>query len=144
MSDQEYRQLHEQAVAAGRKAAEAAIPTPMVVYERVNPFDDSSAIKTMYPPVMEGPCGFAWVNIRDARKGFARWAKQAGVGRHDSYEGGVTIWVSAYGQSMQRKEAHAYAYAGGVARGRDQGVCFVPDGLREGSVSGERGKEAEG
>ena len=104
-----YEALHEAAHRAGMEAGNGAIPQPMVVVE-AGIFDEPIPGGNRWT-VPEGVCGFAWINIRDARKGFARWAKKVGVGRTDRYFGGVTIWVSAFGQSMTRKEAYALAYA---------------------------------
>ncbi len=41
---------------------------------------------------------------------FARFLKAAGLARKAVY-GGVSVWVSAYNQSMERKEAYAHAFA---------------------------------
>lgn len=94
--------------------------------------------------VADGPCGFAWVNVK-AEKGeagqvarkFMSWLKggvstkypvetafgvygtdaqawnQVAVNRPrtDGYYGGVSIWVGGFGQSVQRKEAYANAFA---------------------------------
>lgn len=99
--------------AAGMAAGKAHEPTPMHVVERANPFDDSSPVVRQYEPVMGGVCGFAWVCLGDARKGLARAAKQV-FGRaygSSSYYGGAYVWVHHFGQSMERKEAYAHAFA---------------------------------
>jgi hypothetical protein len=115
--DAEFQSLHDKAHAAGMAAGEAAVPAVMHLVERENPFDDSSRVVQRYVEP-EGPCGFAWINIRPGNSPFAIWAKKQGrPGRPDwelarkSYYGGVDIWVSEFGQSMQRKEAYARAYA---------------------------------
>ena len=97
----DFRALYEKAEAAGRAAAEAAVPTPMVVSEHTG--------KSWY--VGEGVCGFAWVKVRPGNSPFARWLRKTGKVRGAAYGGGVDIWISAYGQSMARKEAHARAMA---------------------------------
>jgi len=61
--------------------------------------------------VADGVCGFAWVNVKPGTSKFARWLKATGKARTDSYYGGVTIWVSDFGQSMQKKEIFARALA---------------------------------
>ena len=38
-------------------------------------------------------------------------AKKEGIGKTDSFEGGYMIWISAYNQSLQKKEAYAVAFA---------------------------------
>lgn len=114
----DFSDLHARADAAGKAAAEAHRPTPMHVVQRENPFDDSSPIVRRYAPVMDGVCGFAWINIRPGNSPFANWAKkQSRPGRPDwelarkSYHGGVDIWVSDYGQSYELKLAYARGYA---------------------------------
>lgn len=102
--------LVERAEAAGHAAAMGSTPTPMVVSEHENMFNDASPVKKAYY-VPDGVCGFAWVNVRPGTSRLAKYLKETGKGRTDSYEGGVKVWVSAYGQSMTRKEAYAHAYA---------------------------------
>lgn len=57
------------------------------------------------------PCGFAWIKVRPANSPFANWLKKNGHVRGVAYHGGVDIWVHEFGQSMQRKEAFAHAFA---------------------------------
>jgi len=90
-------------------AGQAATPTPMVVAQHKDPFDDSSPIVEAWH-VPEGPCGFAWVRVRPGTCSFAKWLVKEGHARK-AYEGGVMIWCSAFGQSIQRKEAWAEALA---------------------------------
>lgn len=106
----DWQQLHDIAHEAGMKAAEAHTPTPMRVIQRQNPLDPHSPIARDYGTVNEGVCGFAWVVIRPATTSFARWLKAQRIGRN-GYGGGVHIWVSQFGQSMERKEKYAAAYA---------------------------------
>jgi len=84
--------------AAGLTAAATVVPVPMVV----SGFESS--------PVMDGVCGFAWVNIHPGTSPAARYAKKY-LGARAAYEGGMQIWVSAYNQSMTRKSAYASAFA---------------------------------
>jgi hypothetical protein len=96
--DAKHADLYARADAAGRAAAEACTPTPMVVsgYEST--------------PIMGGVCGFAWVTVRPGNSSFAKWLKSKGA-RIDSYAGGMQLWISAYGQSMALKQAYAEAFA---------------------------------
>jgi hypothetical protein len=59
--------------------------------------------------VADGVCGFAWVSFA-GNTPFGRWANKHGIARKH-YPKGLCLWVSAYNQSMQRKEAYAEAYA---------------------------------
>jgi hypothetical protein len=97
-----YRDLINRAEAAGRAAADAITPTPMIVRNDMT--------GETYAPVMGGVCGFAWIKIKPATTKFARWMKKEGIAR-TAYGGGLDIWISGYGQSMERKEAYAYAMA---------------------------------
>jgi rhamnogalacturonyl hydrolase YesR len=57
-----------------------------------------------------GMCGFAWVVVKGANKGFGHWLLKSGRARK-SYYGGAEIWVSEFGQSYERKAAMASAMA---------------------------------
>lgn len=105
----EFQKLWDKAVAAGQAAGSAHNPTPIRVFERTNPFNDNSPVKTDYGVYNEGVCGFAWVIVKPGTSAFARWLKTQGHARTDSYYGGVSIWISDYNQSYERKEAHAQA-----------------------------------
>lgn len=119
-TEQEARALHQRAHAAGRAAGEAAVPTPMVWGRPSTPFGtDVAEVKGIH---MEGPCGFAWVHLPKATSSFARRMIAAGLARK-AYGGGANIWVRGHEQSMERKEAHAQAYAAVL---REAGItCYV-------------------
>ena len=97
------------ASAAGKAAGEAAKPQAMMVVQPSNPLNDNSVPKAMWH-VPEGVCGFAWVKVSPGNSPFANWLKKNKLARK-SYHGGVDIWISDFGQSMERKEACAYAMA---------------------------------
>lgn len=108
LSPVEYEALHRKAHAAGYAAGLAALPTPMVVQRHAHPLDDSSPVVQQWR-VDEGACGFAWV-WTPGDTPFARWARRQRLfGSH--YGGGVALWVRHFGQSVERKEAYADAYA---------------------------------
>lgn len=104
-----------EAVAAGEAAAAATVPRPMTVYEANLDDTPKAGGKAWFVP--SGLCGFATIHVRPATSAFARWAKKAGVGRTDSYYGGLSIYVHAkcatgpYSQSVEIKEAWARAAA---------------------------------
>jgi hypothetical protein len=87
-----YRLAHE----SGLSAAELCVPTPMKVVG--------------FSVVMDGLCGFAWVQIPDARRGFARWVVRSGHGR-PGYRGGARISAARLSQSIDRAVAYAKAFA---------------------------------
>lgn len=85
-----------EAYEAGVAAGSACVPEPMHIVG--------------YEPISEGVCGFAWVTIRPGNCKAANYAKKT-FGYRPAYGGGVSYWVSEYGQSYERKIAFARAYA---------------------------------
>lgn len=112
----EHEALFERAWKAGTEAAEALTPTPMVVASPRNLLGsltgNGGGIDTSKPVyvVNSGVCGFAWVNVNPGNSSFARWLVKTGRARKH-YNGGVNINVGGYGQSLEKKEAHASAAA---------------------------------
>jgi hypothetical protein len=104
--DETFQALLDVAHDRGRLAAELKVPTPMIVTGT-----GLDGVKHTYPPVMDGVCGFAWVNVSPCTTSFGRWLKRAGIVDRRAYHGGYDLWISDYGQSMERKEAHAQAVA---------------------------------
>jgi hypothetical protein len=107
----QFEELYAKADAAGRAAVEKATVIPMVVGTATSLFGNEIDRSKPTYFVEGGPCGFSWVNLKPGNCKFANWLKATRRARTDSYYGGVTIWVSEYGQSMQRKEAYATAFA---------------------------------
>lgn len=105
-----FRNILNEAQEAGKKAALALTPIPMVVGEAKSILSDEIDYTKPTYYVADGVCGFAWVNITPGTSAFARWLKKEGLA-HKSYDGGVNIWISDYNQSLQKKEAHAEAMA---------------------------------
>ena len=97
---QAFNDIVEKAYEAGIAAGYRARPIPMYVISQGIPIDR----------IDDGACGFAWVTVRPANSSFAIWAKKQGLMR-PMYGGGVTYWVSVFGQSVDRKAAFAGAYA---------------------------------
>jgi fermentation-respiration switch protein FrsA (DUF1100 family) len=106
----DFQELYDRARAAGYEAVAQLNVAPMVVQKHTDPLNDNSPVVQSWV-VEGGPCGFAWVNIKPGNCSFANWLKKNKLARSDSYYGGVTVWVSEFGQSMARKEAFAYAFA---------------------------------
>ena len=104
----EIARIYREAVAAGKAAGNAATPTPMVVRQHASPLDDASPVTRAWH-VPEGVCGFAWVTVGgNTQMGrYMRTVKGHGPG----YPKGVAYRVGDHGQSLTRKEAHAYAFA---------------------------------
>jgi len=92
--------LERIAHAAGIKAGRECRPIPMIV---------STASGIEIECVDDGACGFAWVAFA-GNTAWGRWAKKQGIAR-SNYPSGLCIWVSEFGQSVDRKSAFASAYA---------------------------------
>jgi hypothetical protein len=97
---QEFDRLYLEAWMAGRDAARACRPRPMVVTTEEGDWLDI---------VDDGMCGFGWVNV-PGNTSFGRWLVKTGKAR-PGYPKGLEIWISDYGQSYERKAAHAGAMA---------------------------------
>lgn len=54
-------------------------------------------------------CGFAWIAFA-GNTAWGRWAKAQGLASK-AYPSGLSIWVSDFGQSYDRKLAYARGYA---------------------------------
>lgn len=123
MAKNSFQELWNAAQAAGRQAAEACSPSPVIVFE-ANGLSNEPLPGGRSWRIPEGACGFAWIRVRPGNSAFARWLKQQGLGRTDRYAGGVTVSISAYNQSVERKEAHAHAAAKVL---RDAGIKAFAD-----------------
>ena len=100
----------DEALAAGKAAGEAAIPDPMVVVE-ADPLTGNKLDGGRSWQVNDGPCGFAWVKFYGlGNHSFGKWLLKQGVARK-AYPSGLQIWISAFNQSLVRKEACARAMA---------------------------------
>ena len=103
--------VYADAHAQGVKAGNACSPTPMIVGTPTTPLGNDIDYEKDVHYVSDGACGFAWVNIKPARGKFVKFLKDNNIGRKDSYYGGYTVWVSGFGQSLDRKTAYARAFA---------------------------------
>jgi hypothetical protein len=106
-----FQELYDKADAAGKAAASACKPTPMLVGSAKSLFSNEIDYSQPVDYVADGVCGFAWVNLKPGNSPFANWLKKNKLARKDEYYGGVTIWVHDYNQSMDRKSAYAGAFA---------------------------------
>jgi hypothetical protein len=104
-----FEEAYNEANRAGFAAGEMSKPVPMMVVEHSDPLNDASLPKAMWH-VPQGACGFAWVKVSPGNSSFAKWLVKNKLARK-SYYGGVEISISAHGQSIERKEAHARAMA---------------------------------
>lgn len=94
---------------AGKVAVQAASITPMIVQHRANPLDDTSAVQRQWL-VNDGVCGFASVIVKPANCKFAKYLQAQGLASKHYY-GGMSMSVRDFNQSLQKKEAYAYAFA---------------------------------
>lgn len=112
-----FRSIVHLADAAGKAAVTKATVVPMVVGEETSLFSGELDYSKPTYFVEDGVCGFAWVSVTPQHKGNTRLGKeerfvleQNGF-RKDVYGKAYTLWISAYNQSMQKKEAYATAFA---------------------------------
>jgi hypothetical protein len=103
-----FEEIYNAARTAGLIAGNAANPAPMIVRDADVLTGQPLADGRKYI-VADGVCGFAWVHVK-GNTAFGRWARKAGHAR-SSYHGGLDISVRDFGQSMQRKQAYASAFA---------------------------------
>ena len=101
--------IYSQAHHKGNVAVETTTVIPMVVQQRANPLNDDSELIREYF-VSDGVCGFASVNVKPANCKFAKFLVANGLGRK-AYNGGVSMSVRDFNQSLTKKEAYAYAFA---------------------------------
>jgi len=101
--------LYAAAHDAGNAAVESAIIAPMIVQQRANPLKDSSDLVKQYY-VEDGVCGFASIIVKPANSALAKYLK-LNCGARKSYYGGIALSIQAFNQSLQKKEAYAYAFA---------------------------------
>lgn len=105
-----FKAIYDKAHEAGLAAGKGNKPVPMIVGSPSTPFGNDIDPKQPTYFVEDGVCGFAWIVIKPGTAPFARWVKKAELGGNHYY-GGISIWVHEFGQSMQRKEAYAEAFA---------------------------------
>lgn len=112
-----FKSICEKADAAGRAAVEKLQVQPMIVGQETSLF--SGVLDRSKPTyyVADGVCGFAWVDVFPQHKGNTRLGKderyvleRLGFSKND-YTKTYQLWISAFNQSMQKKEAYAGAYA---------------------------------
>lgn len=115
--DINFEKIHEIAEQAADAAANAAIPTPMIVKTEYQ-----TEVKQFY--VSEGACGFAWLNFKGTSP-YYRWAKKYlhqdskdvlktlkhKYYLHPDYPKGGALNDPLMTQSIARKEAWCIAYA---------------------------------
>jgi len=122
----DWRSIYQQAHTAGQVAADAAIPTPMLVGTAVGLSDTIDTSKPVYI-VRGGLCGFAYIIVRPATGGFVRWMREQQIG-YKHYYGGWSVPARPLtppdlSQSVEIKEKYAHAFANVL---REHGInCSV-------------------
>lgn len=107
---QKFAAAVSEAVSAGNAAAEACVPTPMVVSQHANPLDDNSRITKQWY-VASGVCGSALLLVRPATCSFARWAVKTGLGCVSRYHGGVSLHLHPASLTQSYEVNCAFAHA---------------------------------
>ena len=112
-SDHRWDDDLQTAHAAGMAAVAALTPEPMTVVGNG---------RTYW--VEGGVCGFARVEVRPRTSAWAKWLRATGW-RSSDYFKCVTLNISEFGQSMQRKEAFAQAFVDHLTRLGYPGVSYT-------------------
>lgn len=99
--------IYIEAYEAGMKAGNEVGVPKFVVGDAIGLSNEIDYSKPTF--IMDGLCGFAWVNISPARGAFVNYLKSRQVGSK-GYYGGYEIWVREFGQSVDRKTAFAGAF----------------------------------
>ena len=108
LGKRECARIYKEAYAAGLIAGKEVGVPKFIVGDAIGLSDQIDYTKKTY--ILEGLCGFAWVNISPARGAFVNWLKSQEIGSK-GYYGGYEIWVREFGQSVDRKSAFAGAFA---------------------------------
>jgi hypothetical protein len=117
--------LYERAHQAGLDAATKTKVQPMIVGQAKSLF--SGQIDETKPTyfVEDGLCGFAEIVVKPGNSRFANWLKKQKIAQKRYSGSGVSIWVSEFGQSYQRKIEYARAFAAVL---RDEDINAMPMG----------------
>ena len=99
--------------AAGNTAADALTVIPMTVVGREGVYH-----------VEGGVCGFARVEVRPRTSAWSKWLRGRGW-RSSDYHKCVYLNISDFGQSLQRKEAFARAFASHLTAKGYPGVDYT-------------------
>jgi hypothetical protein len=108
LGKRECARIYKEAYAAGLQAGKEVGVPKFIVGDAIGLSDEIDYSKKTY--VLEGLCGFAWVNISPARGAFVTYLKSINEG-HKAYYGGYEFFVHEFGQSVDRKSAFAGAFA---------------------------------
>lgn len=95
--------IWDEAVKAGTNAADACNPAMSVCYNADLLGNRTGPNSAPFPV-----CGFAWVKVSPGNCRFANWLKKNEYARA-SYSGGVDVWITHGGQSMELKMKYADA-----------------------------------
>lgn len=112
-----FEMICAEADTAGKAAVEKLEVVPMIVGQETSLFSNKIDYSKQTYYVADGVCGFAWVDVYPANKGNTREGKEErkllekfGFRKND-YEKSYQLWISAFNQSMQKKETYARAFA---------------------------------
>ena len=100
--------IYVEAYEAGLNAGKDVDTPKFIIGDEIGLSDEIDFSKKTY--VLDGLCGYAWVNISPARGAFVNYLKSREIGRK-GYYGGYEISVREFGQSVDRKYAFAQAFA---------------------------------
>ena len=96
-------QLYGEAHTAGLAAMYAVVPTPRVMRPNWD-----SPLTMSYEP--EGQVGYAWIAVA-SNTSMGKWLVKHKYGQRSAFEPEVQVWVEEGGNSYERKQAYAAAFA---------------------------------
>ena len=105
-----YSEIHTACHESGMEAGSNVQISPVRIGHAKSLFSDEIDYSRPTHIMEDGPCGFAWVTIFPGNSSLAREYKRLNIAKK-AHGGGVRIWVEEFGQSHDRKEAYANAYA---------------------------------
>jgi hypothetical protein len=106
----DWNAIYTEAVEAGKRAANAAKPIPMVVGSPTTPLGSDIDLSKPTYYVADGVCGFGYLKIKNGGSPFARWCAKNNIG-FKGYYGGREIGSPVMTQSMERNGAAVAAMA---------------------------------
>lgn len=105
-----FAEIVAEAFAAGMAAGNACNPVPMTVVE-ADPITGGKLDNGKSWYVADGVCGFAWVKFYGlGNSSFGKYLLKHNIASK-AYPSGLQIWISAFNQSLMKKEACAQAMA---------------------------------
>ena len=124
MDNTTWQGIYDEARSAGLTAATVKKPQTVAFFESdgLSPETDTTLAQAVQQGKQvwvetEGVCGFAWIHFPKWREPFEKWLVASGNGKLEHYpKNHVSIWVSEFNQSYERKVAYAQTFAAALQK----------------------------